>query len=150
MHGSPHDSFYKKTAKKANKVFILEGRPDLGDTVNTCANLLRLGIKPILITDNTASYCMYKGLIDEVYIFYYRKITGKVISKLGSLLFAISANYHDVPVFAYPSDKKTYSDSFKAKDIFYFAGKKIAPPGIKFYAPTTDLVSDNLITKIFL
>lgn len=150
VHGVPTNSFYQrlKERKKKSDILVMEGRPHLEGAKIVCRDLLKENIEPTLISDNMVAYCMWKGEIDEVYLFYHQLNSQGAVCRIGSLVVGICAREHKIPVYLYPAGKKT-EDFGKARDLFYFNGFRVAPQGIEAYVPLTEHLPWKYITKLY-
>jgi len=126
---------------------VMEGRPFLDGAREVCKKLLGLKVKPTLISDNMAGFCFYQGMVKEVHLTYQESKRQDAICKIGSLGLAVCAKYHRVPVYLHPAAKKIKA-SCRPRDIFYFAGKRIAPLGIKAYTSLIEEVPLKYITQV--
>ena len=108
LHGIFTKPFYDFIKKRhAYEIFVMEGRPSLQATQETCKNLLKKKAVPILITDNMAGFLFYKNLIKEVWLSYQIADKQGAICDIGSLILGILGKKHGVAVNLYPSQKKT-------------------------------------------
>lgn len=134
--------------KKAENVFVLEGRPKLLATKVSCKELLKRKLTPTLITDNMAGFLFYKNMVKEIWIAYQSIESNEVLCQVGALVLGVLGKRHRVPVYLYPSSVQM-EKAGKPNDIFKFNGKKIAPSGIKGYVPLTEYLPKEYITKIY-
>ena len=148
IYGLFSDSFYRNLKKKRGEgILVPEGRPLLEGAKQICKRLLKLGIKPTLISDNMAGFCFYQGMVKEVHLAFQQIKGNNAICKIGSLGLSVCAGYHHVPVYLHPAAKKTRA-SCQPKDIFYFAGQRIAPLGIRAYTSLIEEVPLKYITEV--
>ena len=127
---------------------VTEGRPYLEGAKIVCPKLIDLDIETTLISDNMVAYCMWKGMVNEAYLFYDRVDAEGARCKIGSLIAGICAKAHNIPVYLYPSGMKTEAWGEK-RDIFYFNGVHIAPSGIEAYVPLLEVIPWGYIAKLY-
>ncbi|MFC1593893.1 hypothetical protein ACFL38_01035 [Candidatus Omnitrophota bacterium] len=145
IHGLPTDSFYKELNKKEN-FFVTESRPDLTGSRIVVKKLAQQRIKPTLICDNMAAFCMQQNKISKVYIFYQSIKDKKLLCKVGSLGLAILAKRHKLNAYAFPG-KKLRKRATK-KEMIYLKGKLIAPRNVSVYRELIDEVPVRFIKKV--
>ena len=144
---------------KIEMVYVSETRPLLQGARLTAWELLKTGIPHRLITDNTAAYLMYLGLVDFVVIGADRiTLSGDTANKIGSLSLAISAKYYDIPFYvAAPVttiDRSLLSgdeipiEERDEKEVLEFGGRTVAPEGTGALNFAFDVVPSKLITAI--
>lgn len=149
MHGLFDEKFFEDLSKrKFQEVFVLEGRPSLKSSRSICTQLLKHKIKPTIIADNMAGFLFYKNLIKEVCMSYqsFGKEDG-ALCLAGGLILSVLAKNHKVMVKVYP----TIEDSLliaKPKEVLHFNGERVAPRGVKGYAPLVEWVPKKYINKI--
>jgi methylthioribose-1-phosphate isomerase len=149
IYGQFGEDFFRslKARKDIGGILVLEGRPFLEGAKEVCKKILQHRLKPTLLCDNMAGFCFYRGMVKEVHLAF-QQIKGKnALCKIGSLGLSVAAKYHGVPVYAHPAAKKLKA-SCKPKDIFYFAGQRIAPAGIKAYTSLIEEVPLKYLTKV--
>ncbi|MFZ5801243.1 MAG: hypothetical protein ACOY3D_07735 [Candidatus Omnitrophota bacterium] len=141
IHGLFTDDFYRKVTKRKglSGVLVLEGRPRLEGAKETCKKLLQNRLTPTLLCDNMAGFCFYREMVKEVHLAAQEIHKTATVCKIGSLVLAVAAKYHKVPVFMHESSRKIESHC-KAREIFHFAGVHVAPLGIKAYTALTEEV----------
>jgi methylthioribose-1-phosphate isomerase len=149
IYGQFKDSFYRmlKEEKEIAGIFVLESRPNLEGAKEVCRKLLKLKITPTLICDNMAGFCFYQDKIKAVHLAQQKLARDYAVCKTGSLGLAICAKYHKIPVYLYPSAVLVKSHC-KPEDIYYFAGKKVAPSGIKAYTSLIEQVPLKYISGV--
>lgn len=105
----------------------------------TCKKLLQNQVTPTLICDNMAGFCFYREMVKEVHLAAQEIRKNSVVCKIGSLALAVGAAYHQVPVYLHEAQRKIRPHCGE-KEIFYFAGKRVAPLGIRAYTALTEEV----------
>lgn len=149
LYGFPQKSFLDNLAAKGKGVSFLvpEGRPGLWGAKELAPQLVAKGWPVRIITDNMMAYCFSKGMVQKAYIFSQRDTTEGAWCPTGSLVLAIAAQAHGVPVKVSPADKVLpESSAIDSEALFFLAGKRIAPEGIKSYVPLVELVPWKYIT----
>jgi methylthioribose-1-phosphate isomerase len=131
---------------KVKKVYIPEGRPKLDASRMAVKELNKLGIKPVLISDNMAGFLFSRGLVREVWLSYQLVDEKGAVCRIGALILAVLAKKHKVPVYLFKSGVKLKFMG-KPQDLFYFLGERIAPKGIKAYVPQVEWVPQRYISK---
>ncbi len=148
IHGVPEEGFYKLLDVAVKRVYVTEGRPELGGAKEVAPKIKDFSFDPVLISDNMVSYLLWRGMIERVYLFYQRIHEKEAECKIGSLTIGISAEEHGIPVYLYKS-KYVYDLYGPEGDVFYFNQKRVAPLGVRGYNPLIDLVPLKFITKLY-
>lgn len=139
IFGVPGGDFYKTLNSK--EVFVSELRPGLDGMKIVATDLLKAGIKPVIICDNMLGFCMSRGFVKEVHIFS-NAITGKnAICRTGSLVAALMAHMHKVPVYLH----KAQALNMKAKSLLEIDGINVGAKDIKTYVPVAERVPLRLV-----
>ena len=131
IFGVPHKTFYKDF--NAASVFVAELRPGLEGIKTVSKELLRRGIQPVIICDNMMAHCMERGLVKAVHIFYGRLTKKKAACRTGSLVAAIAALKHQIPVRLHRGRAGGRKTSLLRMD-----GRKVTQQNIKTYAPLSE------------
>ncbi|MFH1692271.1 MAG: hypothetical protein ABIC68_06900 [Candidatus Omnitrophota bacterium] len=139
IFGLPGKDFFDSFASK--KVFIAELRPGLEGMQSVAQDFLRGGVEPIVICDNMLGFCMKRGLIKDVYIFYNALNDKTALCRTGSLIAALCAKMHGIAAYLYPSAPLTK----KASSLLKIAGLKVASSDIKTYVPMLEEVPLELV-----
>ncbi|HLF17988.1 MAG TPA: hypothetical protein VI749_03725 [Candidatus Omnitrophota bacterium] len=137
------DRLKKQGVKEA---FVLEGRPSLKAAEDSSQELLKRGIKPVLISDNMAGFLFAKDMVKEVWLSYQIADEKGAVCRIGSLILGVLAKRHKIPVNIFKSSEKTKFMG-KPDDLFYFRGQRVAPSGIKAYVPLVEWVPQKYISK---
>ena len=130
------------------QVFILEGRPNLESSQYLVKELSKRKIKPILIADNMAGYLCMQKKIQSICIAYESKDNENVLTPIGGLILAVLGKKHKIAVNVYPG-QKTKKLLGVQKDLTHFMGVRVAPKGVKGYAPLVENVSLKYIRKCY-
>ncbi len=131
IFGVPHKAFYKNF--KAGSVFVAELRPGLEGIKVVARELLRRDIQPVVICDNMMAHCMERGLVRAVHIFYDRLSKKKAVCRTGSLIAAICALKHHVPIHLQRGRAGRRKTSLLKID-----GRKVTAQNIKTYVPPSE------------
>ncbi len=144
---------------KKIKVYVDETRPLLQGARLTCWELIQEGIDATLICDNMAGEVMREGKINKVIVGADRiALNGDVANKIGTYSLAVLASFHNLPFYV-AAPISTFDPKIRTGEdipieqrdpceIENFAGKRIAPKGVKVYNPAFDVVPNSLITCI--
>ncbi|MBN1520982.1 MAG: S-methyl-5-thioribose-1-phosphate isomerase [Candidatus Aureabacteria bacterium] len=148
------------TAKKEGKtikVYVDETRPLLQGARLTSFELMRAGIKTILITDSMAASLMQEGKIDLVITGADRiAANGDTANKIGTLNLGILCSYYKIPFyiaapastfdFLIGSGKEIPIEERDPAEVTFFAGRRTAPEDVNVFNPAFDVTSHALIT----
>lgn len=105
VFGVPQASFFETF--EGEELFVAELRPGLEGARAVARRCLKRGLRPIIICDNMLAYCMKEGLVSQVFIFYDRMGRQAALCRCGSMIAAVCAKLHNIPVFLYPASQKT-------------------------------------------
>ncbi len=133
--------------EKRQNVFVLEGRPHLEAARNSCQQLRKRKIMPTLISDNMAGFLFFQDWVKEIWVSYQEVAQDGALCNVGALILGILGKRHRVPLYLFPGKpgNKFIGD---AKEILYFQGKRVAPLGMRGYAPLVEWLPRKYITKI--
>jgi len=140
IFGNPDVSFYETLEEK--KVFVAELRPGLEGMNAVASVLLKKKITPVLICDNMLGFCMKQGLVSKVFIFTHAVSKDSILCRTGSLIAALLAREHKIPVYLFKA--KTPSVS-KQASLLKIGNKKVTASSLKTYVPLFEEVSKTLI-----
>jgi methylthioribose-1-phosphate isomerase len=141
IFGVPDKFFYGSL--KAEMVFVAELRPSLSGMTVVAQELLRRHIQPVVICDNMLAFCMERGLVSEVCIFHNALNKQTSLSRTGSLIAALCAKKHDIPVYLSPGavlEPETTS-------LLKVRGMKVTAQDIKTYVPLLEEVPLDLVKE---
>lgn len=138
VFGVPDEAFYDRLS--GDKVFVAELRPELSGMTIVSESLLKRHILPVVICDNMMAFCMERGLVSSVNIFYDSVQAGSALCRAGSLIAALCAREHDVPVFLSKGSALTPA----AASLLKIAGMKVTTQDIKTYVPMREGVPTDL------
>ncbi len=149
LHGIFQSKAFDALSKrKVQEVFVLEGRPSLESSQNTCQELLKRKIEPTIIADNMAGFLFYKNLVKEIWVSYQSLGKEGALCLIGGLILGILGKTHKIPCRAYPSSGESLLLG-KPKEVLYFKGIKIAPGGVRGYVPLVEWVPKKYVTKVY-
>lgn len=149
LHGLFASAFFDLVnGRKSKSIFILEGRPAFAGARHAVPMLKKRKITPTLIADNMAGFLFFKDLVKEVWLAYELIDPQGALCSTGSLILAVLARKHHVPVYLYPAGKRTAMMG-KQKDIFYFNGIRTAPQNIRGYVPLLEWVPNKYMMKAY-
>jgi methylthioribose-1-phosphate isomerase len=149
IYGNFQESLFDRLQKKKRPhIVVMEGRPNLEAARQVSQQLLDRRMTPTIISDNMAGFLFSQGMIKEVWLAYHSSAQDGITGTIGSLILAILGKKHHVPVYCYPAARADRMMG-QAKDIFYFAGQRIAPSGIGAYVPLLEWVPRKYVRKIY-
>ncbi|HQP92285.1 MAG TPA: hypothetical protein PLU24_06380 [Candidatus Omnitrophota bacterium] len=134
VFGIPDESFFKTF--KESKVFVPELRPGLEGMQVVSKAMLKNKITPIVICDNMMAFCMKRGLVKDVHIFYKSINADSAVCRTGSLIAALCAKAHGINCFLH----RESAFNNHAQDLKKIGGKNITSSSIKTYVPETEEV----------
>jgi len=140
-------------------VLAQETRPFLQGARLTAWELARDGIPVVLVTDGMGGALMARGEVDAVVVGADRiAANGDVANKIGTYTLAVLARAHDLPFYvaaplstvdlATPSGKEIPIEQRSSDEVTRFAGKLIAPEGVRALHPAFDVTPNTLVTAI--
>jgi len=144
---------------KKIRVYADETRPLWQGARLTAWELQQAGIEVTVICDNVAASIFRTGKIDAVIVGADR-ITknGDIANKIGTYSVAVQAEKHSVPFYvAAPRSTIDYNldsgdkipiEERSPEEVIEPYGIKIAPEGIKVYAPAFDVTPNEMVTAI--
>lgn len=143
VFGVPDASFYASFHEtfKEKKVFVAELRPGLEGMNIVSKEFLKMGIVPVVICDNMMAFCMQRGLVGEVHIFSSSRDNKKGSCRTGSLVAALCARMHNIPVYMHASQSKVS----KGFDLTKIGNDSVTIQGIRTYAPLLEEVPLSLV-----
>ena len=156
VFGVPDASFFE--AFKEKKVFVAELRPGLEGMKIVSKEFLKIGVVPVIICDNMMAFCMQRGLVEAVHIFSSGADKGKGSCRTGSLIAALCASLHNIPVYMHPVRNPhksllnvsngvhaSQSKGSKGFDLTKIGNDSVTIPGIRTYAPLLEEVPLSLV-----
>lgn len=144
---------------KILQVYVDETRPLLQGARLTSWELLRAGVEVVLITDSTAASVLREGRVQAVIVGADRiAANGDTANKVGTYPLAVLAQRHNVPMYVaapvstFDPHSSTGNDipieERDSSEVTQIAGIRIAPEGVRTYAPAFDVTPHELITAI--
>ena len=140
-------------------MFVDETRPLFQGARLTAWELVRLGIETVLITDSTAASVLRRGDVQAVLVGADRiAANGDTANKVGTYPLAVLAMRHGVPLYvaaptstidmALPDGEHIPIEEREEAEVTHFGGMRIAPRGVKVYAPAFDVTPAALVSAI--
>lgn len=142
IFGVPDKGFFETL--KGKKAFVAELRPGLEGARAVSKELLKRKITPVVICDNMLAFCMRQGLVSDTHIFYKAMKKEEAVCRAGSLIAALCAKAHGIPVYLYKSGEKKELVS----DLRKIGGRRVTVASIKTYVPACDRVPLDLIERV--
>jgi hypothetical protein len=103
------------------------------------------GYETKVVTDNMIAYCLSKGKIEQIFLFYL-KIEGDVAyCRGGSLLVSVLARELGVPSNLYPADGNEGAE--RMEEPLRFFDRNITPEGVKSFVPGMERVALNTVAE---
>jgi methylthioribose-1-phosphate isomerase len=144
---------------KVKRVFADETRPLFQGARLTTWELMKQGIDVTLITDSTAGLLMQQRQVNAVLVGADRiAANGDVANKIGTYTLSVLAGRHNIPFYvAAPTstiDLRTMTgrdiqlEERDASEVTTIKGMRIAPEGVRVFAPAFDVTPNQLITAI--
>ena len=140
-------------------VYADETRPFLQGSRLTAWELMQDGIPTTLIADSMAGAIMKQGKIGAVVVGADRiAANGDVANKIGTYTVAVLAKEHGIPFYVAapfstvdletPDGDRIPIEQRSPKEVTHFAGKQIAPDGVKVENPAFDVTPNKYVTAI--
>jgi methylthioribose-1-phosphate isomerase len=139
IFGIPGDPFLETF--RAKKAFVAELRPGLEGGRIVARALLKKGVTPIIICDNMMAFCMKRGLVKDVHIFYHALGEKMSLCRTGSLIAALCAKRHKIPAYLHRANNLPW----KAETLLKIAGVKVTSQDIPTYVPLLEEVPLDLV-----
>lgn len=146
--------FCRREGKRIS-FFATETRPYLQGSRLTAWELKRSGIPVTIIADNMVAEIMKEGMVNKVIVGAdHLARNGDIANKIGTFQIALLAKHFNIPFYCLcpPASETRSGIEIKIeirpdKELLEFAGKRIAPKGVKGYYPAFDITPNNLITQ---
>jgi methylthioribose-1-phosphate isomerase len=148
-------------ARRGNvvRVFVDETRPLFQGARLTAWELVKQGIRTVLITDSTAGSVLARGDVNAVIVGADRiAANGDTANKVGTYPLAVLARRHDVPFYvaaptstvdaAVPDGSHIPIEERDEGEVTMIAGVRIAAQGVSVYAPAFDVTPGSLVSAI--
>ena len=157
-HCPGRDSRRRRSGKKIH-VYADETRPFLQGARLTAWELVKDNIPTTLISDNMAGAMMRQGKIAAVIVGADRiAANGDVANKIGTYTVAVLAKEHGIPFYVAapwatidmetPDGSKIPIEQRSSREVTHFAGKQMAPNGVKIENPAFDVTPNKYVTAI--
>jgi len=151
----------RSARRQGKKLEVLadETRPFLQGARLTAWELARDKIPVTLICDSMAGAMLKQGKVDKIIVGADRIArNGDTANKVGTYALAVLAAYHKIPFYvAAPlstidlncrSGKDIPMEQRSAREVFEFAGRTVAPRGVRCLNPAFDVSPARLITAL--
>lgn len=150
IHGFPGDFFYDFLIKSGEKgkIYVTEGRPYLEGAKEVAPKLKSLGFSPVLISDNMIGYCLWKGLVEKVSLFYQALDEDGALCKVGSLVAAVCAKRQHIKTYLFPAGKR-FPFWGDPQDVGKFMDWQVAPLEVNGYLPLLEKVPWTYIDDFY-
>lgn len=146
-------------AGRVSLVYVDETRPLLQGARLTAWELQKAGIDHVLITDSTAGMLFRGGKVDAVLVGADRiAANGDAANKIGTYSLAVLARHHHLPFYvaaptstidpAAPTGDSIPIEERDSREVTHIMGTRIAPEGVRVYAPAFDVTPHDLIDAI--
>ena len=142
IFGVPPQGFLK--GLKSQKAFVAEVRPELLGMTIVAKELAKYGREPVVICDNMMAFCMERGLVSAVHIFYQALNKKTALCRTGSLIAALCAKAHHIPVTL----GQARVLKFKPSSLLRIGAKKVTAANIKTYVPLFEEVPLKLTKEL--
>ena len=140
-------------------VYADETRPLLQGARLTTWELMRAGVDVVLICDGTAAQVMREGRVGRVFVGADRIAAhGDAANKVGTYGVAVLAHAHGIPFhvvapsttfdLAAPDGAAIPIEERAAEEVTEPMGRRIAPEGVRVYAPAFDVTPAGLVQSI--
>jgi methylthioribose-1-phosphate isomerase len=140
-------------------VYADETRPFLQGSRLTAWELMKDGIPTTVISDNMAGALMKQGKIGAIVVGADRiAANGDVANKIGTYTVAVLAKEHDIPLYVAapfstvdletPDGSCIPIEQRNAVEVTHFAGKPIAPEGVRVENPAFDITPAKYVNAI--
>jgi methylthioribose-1-phosphate isomerase len=140
-------------------VYVDETRPLFQGARLTAWELARAGVPHTLITDNTAGSVFRTRKVNAVIVGADRiAANGDAANKIGTYPLAVLARYHDIPLYiaaptttidtSIPDGGGIPIEERNPREVTHPAGVRVAPEGVKVFAPAFDVTPHELIHAI--
>jgi len=144
---------------KIEKVFALETRPVLQGARLTTWELLENGIKPVLITDNSAAFVMKREKVDAIFVGADRIArNGDIANKIGTYMLAVLGKEHRIPFYVVAptssidptieSGEEIRIEERSKKEVVFVGEKQIAPEEVDVLNYAFDVTPWEFISAI--
>ncbi|MBF0490504.1 MAG: hypothetical protein HQL15_07790 [Candidatus Omnitrophica bacterium] len=124
---------------KGIRVVISEGRPSLRAAEHNSRYFLDKKVTPVIICDNMAGFLFFKGYVKEVVLACQYADTNGALCDMGSLILAVLARKHKVPVRLLDGEHKKHFLG-NPKDLLTLKGQPTASSKTHAYAPLVEWV----------
>ena len=148
VYGVPKKADYGSVARtlkleKAAHVLVPEMRPGLAGLQSVAKELSERGVPVQLISDNMMGTFFAEGAVGRLYLFYIEVGAAGPVGPCGSLLAALLARAHGVPIELLPGEEAAPLDA----DVSTFLGQRVVAGGIKIYPVEKEVIPWSLFKE---
>jgi methylthioribose-1-phosphate isomerase len=148
VYGVPKKSDFASIARtlkldKPAHVIVPEMRPGLAGLQTVAKELAERGVPVQIVSDNMMGTFFGAGAIRRLYLFYNEIGTLGPLGMCGSLLAALLARVHDVPIELIAGEEAAPLDA----DVSTFLGRRVVPDAIKIYPIEKEVVPWSLFKE---
>jgi len=150
MFGVPNSESYlflsqAVRAESANSVLLPEMRPSLVGSRVVAQELVNRGIPTALISDNMMGYFFAERQISKLFLFYSSLESNGPLGISGSLLAALLAQHHAVPIELFQSGN--LKGEMEDKDASTFLGERVTPETVSAYSVLQEAIPWSLLKR---
>jgi methylthioribose-1-phosphate isomerase len=148
VYGVPKKSDFASIARtlkldKPAHVIVPEIRPGLAGLQTVAKELSERGVPVQLVSDNMMGTFFAEGAVRRLYLFYDEVGAAGPVGPCGSLLAALLARAHGVPIELIAGEAAAPLDA----DVSTFLGCRVVPDGIKIYPIEKEVVPWSLFKE---
>ncbi|HKA32490.1 MAG TPA: hypothetical protein VKH64_04705 [Candidatus Binatia bacterium] len=129
--------------EKPAHVLVPEMRPGLAGLQSVAKELSERGVPVQLVSDNMMGTFFAEGAIRRLYLFYEEVGAAGPAGGCGSLLAALLARAHGVPIELLPGEAAAPLDA----DVSTFLGRRVVADGIKIYPVEKEVIPWSLFKE---
>jgi methylthioribose-1-phosphate isomerase len=149
IYGVPKRAEFNAVARtlkleKAAHILAAEMRPELSGLEVVAKELTARNIPVEIISDNMMGTFFAQGAIRRLYLFYSEIGSAGPVGICGSLLAALLARAHGVPIELLAGDAAVESVD---RDISTFIGRRVVPDGVKIYPVEKEVIPWSLFKE---
>lgn len=142
---------------KKVKVIATETRPRLQGARITAYEALSDGIPVTLIVDSAAGMAMSRGMVNKVLVGADRITRSVVVNKIGTLMLALAAKYHNIPFYVVAPTStldilehsgNSVIEERDPLEVTRIRGRSIAPHGVRVFNPAFDVTPLEMVTAV--
>jgi methylthioribose-1-phosphate isomerase len=124
-------------------VLVPEMRPGLAGLEIVAKELSERGVPVQIVSDNMMGTFFAEGAVRRLYLFYNEVDAAGPTGPCGSLLAALLARAHGVPIELFPGEEAAPLDA----DVSTFLGRRVVADGIKIYPVEKEVIPWSLFKE---